>query len=64
MMVRHRFEVIPCEEGGFVVRFPDLPGCLTQIEWDDDVLVVAEEIYDLWCSTAGEMGQKIPKGEF
>ena len=30
MGLPYRMEIIPdAEEGGFVVRFPDLPGCLT-----------------------------------
>ena len=54
------FEVIPAKEGGCVVRFPDLPGCFTQVEVGDDILAVASEILAGWLTVALEDGDPIP----
>ena len=53
-------EVIPAEEGGHVVRYPDLPGCFAQVENGDDVLAVAAEILEGWLTVAIEDGETIP----
>lgn len=54
----YRFEVIPDEEdGGYVIRFPDLPGCLTQVETLAEVADAAEEIRLLWLETEFERAQ-------
>jgi predicted RNase H-like HicB family nuclease len=51
----YRFEVIPDEEdGGFVIIFPDLPGCMTQVETLAEVADAAEEIRLLWLETEFE----------
>ncbi len=60
----YRFDVIADSEGGFVIRFPDLPGCLTQVERIEDVGVAAEEIRTLWLATAAEVGQDLPAPTF
>jgi antitoxin HicB len=56
----YRFDVIADEDGGFVIRFPDLPGCITQVERIEEVGAAAEEIRTLWLETAAEMGQELP----
>lgn len=48
------------EIGGYVVTFPDLPGCTTHVERIDDVGAVAEEIRQLWILTEYEDGESIP----
>lgn len=54
------FEVIPAEEGGHLVRYPDLPGCFAQVEEGEDVLAVASEILEGWLAVAIEDGDPIP----
>ncbi len=54
------FNVIAHPDGGYVIEFPDLPGCMTQIETLDEVGPMAEEIRILWLETAYEMGNDIP----
>lgn len=54
------WEVIP-DSDGYVIRFPDLPGCMTQVERLHGVGNVAADIRDLWLETAREAGMAIPE---
>ncbi|MCA9860021.1 MAG: type II toxin-antitoxin system HicB family antitoxin [Thermomicrobiales bacterium] len=56
----YRFDVIADPDGGYVVRFPDLPVCMTQVENVDEVSAAAEEIRTLWIETTFDLGQEIP----
>ncbi len=47
-------------EGGYVIVFPDLPGCMTQVESLEEVGPAAEEIRALWIETEYEAGEEIP----
>lgn len=56
----YRLEIAPGEHGCFVVRYPDLPGCITQVERIEDALPAAREILIGWIEIALEDGQTIP----
>ena len=56
----YRFESIADPDGGFVIRFPDLPGCLTQVETIEEIAAAAAEIKELWIETEYERGKDIP----
>ncbi len=43
--------VVPDPDGGYVIRFPDLPGCMTQVESADEIAPMADEIRILWIET-------------
>ncbi len=58
--LEYPFEVIADSGGGYVIKFPDLSGCLTQVEDIKDVGPMAEEIRTLWIETAYEQGLDIP----
>ena len=59
--VRYPLRIIATPDGGdYVVDFPDLPGCMTQVESLDDVGHIADEIRTLWIETAFEDGDAIP----
>lgn len=58
--LQYPFNVIPDPDGGYVVVFPDLPGCLTQVETVDEIPAMAEEARRLWLETAHEDGHDIP----
>ncbi len=60
LSLNYPFEVIAEPEGGYVVRFPDLPGCMTQVEDIEDVGAMAEDVRRLWLETAYEEGLDIP----
>ena len=57
---QYRFDVIADPDGGYVILFPDLPGCMTQVETIDEVGPAADEIRTLWIETTLDMGQEIP----
>lgn len=42
------------EEGGYVVSFPDLPGCLTCGETMEEALAMAEDAKRTWFAAAPE----------
>ena len=54
------FSVSPDPDGGYFVSFPDLPGCMTQVEEPSEIGPAAEEIRLLWLETAHEHGMEIP----
>ncbi|MDO4499646.1 MAG: type II toxin-antitoxin system HicB family antitoxin [Erysipelotrichaceae bacterium] len=47
-------------EGGYVVSFPDLPGCLSSGETIEDAIKNADEAKKLWIYAAIEDGIQIP----
>ncbi len=55
------FRVVPDSGGGFLVEFPDLPGCYAQAERLDDVPRLAEKARTAWIQTAWEAGNDIPQ---
>ena len=54
------FRVIADPDGGYVIEFPDLPGCMTQVEKLDEVGPMAAEIQQLWIETAYAEQMDIP----
>lgn len=47
-------------DGGYVITFPDLPGCMTQVEDAAEIGLAAEEARRLWIMTEYEDGEGIP----
>ena len=60
LALEYPFQVIADPDGGYVVMFPDLPGCMTQVERLDEVGPMAEEVRRLWIETTYEQGLEIP----
>ncbi len=60
LSLEYPFEVLADPEGGYVVAFPDLPGCMTQVEELVAVGPMAEEIRRLWIVSEYEDGEEIP----
>ena len=60
LALNYPFNVVADPDGGYVVIFPDLPGCMTQAETLGEVGTLAEEIRSLWLETAYEQGLEIP----
>lgn len=54
------FDVSVDEEGGYFILFPDLPGCMTQVDDISEISPMADEIRILWLETAFDMGLDIP----
>jgi len=47
-------------DGGYVIRYPDLPGCITQVDDPAEIASMAEEIKELWLASEHEHGEEIP----
>ena len=47
-------------DGGYVITFPDLPGCMTQVEDAAEIGPAAEAARRLWIMTEYEDGERIP----
>ncbi len=61
LSLQYPFNVIADEDdGGYVVVFPDLPGCLTQIETLDELIEMVDEARTLWIESEYEQGHDIP----
>ena len=50
--------------GGYVIDFPDLPGCVTQAETLDEIPHMAEDARAGWIESAFEQGLEIPLPSF
>ena len=60
MKMSYRMEIVADrEEGGYVVSFPDLPGCITCGETMETALSNAEDAKKAWLEAALEEGIKI-----
>lgn len=60
LALEYPYTVIP-DDGSFFVQYPDLPGCMTQVEDAADIPAMAQEIKELWLETALEEGFDIPE---
>jgi predicted RNase H-like HicB family nuclease len=52
------------ESGGYVVVFPDLSGCITQIDSLAELPEMADEARRLWIETAYDHGADIPEPSY
>lgn len=48
------------DAGGWVIRFPDLPGCMTQADSFEEVGAMAGDAFRAWITATFEDGQEIP----
>ena len=61
MKLPYRMELIPdSAEGGFVVSFPDLPGCISSGESLEEALKNAQDAKHEWLLAAIENHVEIP----
>lgn len=51
----------PCEEGGYTVIFPDLPGCVTEGDTLPEALDMATDAASGWLLDSVENNQQIPQ---
>jgi antitoxin HicB len=58
--LEYPYTVVP-DDGSFFIQFPDLPGCMTQVEDAADIALMAEEIRTLWIEGEYEDGHEIPE---
>ena len=60
LSLEYPFTVLVDEDGGYVVVFPDLPGCMTQADSLAEIGFMAEDARRLWIESAYEDDQAIP----
>lgn len=51
----------PCEEGGYTVVFPDLPGCVTEGDNLAEAMEMAIDASSGWLLTTVEENEQLPK---
>ncbi len=62
MAMPYRMEIVEdTDEGGFVVSYPDLPGCLTCGETLESAVANAQDAKKIWLETAIDEGINIPE---
>ncbi|MEI6791497.1 MAG: type II toxin-antitoxin system HicB family antitoxin [Myxococcaceae bacterium] len=49
------------DSGGYLISFPDLPGCVADGETPEEAFHQAEDAMISWMKTAKEFGDPIPK---
>ena len=47
--------------GGFLITFPDLPGCMSDGETIDEAMANGRDAFLSWISAAVDLGKPIPK---
>ena len=51
----------PEDGGGYLITFPDLPGCMSDGETEAEALTNARDAFSVWVSARAHMGKSIPK---
>ena len=59
--LQYPFVVQADPDGGYVIVYPDLPGCLSQAETLDEIPAMAEDARTGWIETEYEEGRNIPE---
>lgn len=47
--------------GGFLITFPDLPGCMSDGETIEETIVNGRDAFSTWMSARADMGKPVPK---
>ena len=64
MKFPYKMEIVPdIEEGGYVVSFSDLPGCLSEGDTIEEAMHNAEDAKRTWIEAAIEAGIKINESD-
>jgi antitoxin HicB len=58
--LEYPFQVIADPDGGYVIVFPDLPGCLTQVDDLSELPFMVNDVRQLWLETEYELGAEMP----
>lgn len=62
LALSYRMEIVKdCDEGGFVASYPDLPGCITCGETEEEALKNALDAKKAWLEAALEENIEIPE---
>src|SRR5579872_2644603 len=61
--IEYRFTIRPLtadEGGGYLIEFPDLPGCMSDGETIEEAIVNGQDAKACWIAAAREAGRPIP----
>ena len=61
LSLQYPFVVHADPDGGYVIVYPDLPGCLSQAETLEEIPAMAEDARIGWVETEYEEGRNIPE---
>ena len=61
MSLPYSYEVIPSQEGGWVIKVTQLPGCMTQADNWEDIPALVREAKQGWIEAALEFNDPIPE---
>ena len=64
LSLQYPFVVHADPDGGYVIVYPDLPGCLSQAETLDEIPAMAEGARTGWIETEYEEGRDIPEPSY
>ena len=64
LSLRYPFVAHADSDGGYVIVYPDLPGCLSQAETLDEIPAMAEDARTGWIETEYEEGRNIPEPSY
>ena len=53
--------LLPEEGGGYLIEFPDLPGCMSDGETLEEAIENGKDALQCWIEAAAEDGQEIPE---
>lgn len=59
----YAFEIAPLsaeDGGGFLITFPDLPGCMADGETPDEAIREGRDAFAAWMKAQAEAGREIP----
>lgn len=54
-------ELTPDDGGGFLIEFPDLPGCMSDGETVEEAIANGVDAVQCWLAVAKEKGREIPE---
>jgi predicted RNase H-like HicB family nuclease len=61
LTLHYPVQIVECEEGGYFVKVPDLPGCMSQGETIEEAMHNIAEARELWLEEALASGRTIPE---
>ena len=62
--LRYPFEIRPLAEeegGGWLITFPDLPGCMSDGETPEEAIANGEDALAAWINAARAAGREVPE---
>lgn len=58
---KHHISILPIEEGGgYLIEFPDLPGCISDGDTIDEAIKNGKDAICCWIETAKQHDDEIP----